>query len=644
MDRAIFSALILLIAVSTAGAVEAEKPALAVISNIDAVTVYPDQAQVARQAKVRLDPGKVSVLFQNLPDNLLEDSVRVSGSGSATATITDIRIGRGSAADEASARLFALKKAVDDLDAQIQSRDDRLDILGKKGDFISMAMNIKSPSRSGAEAIQKKGILEWPRLLAYLDEQLSRIAVEKRGIEKEKKGLMEKKQASEYELSQFASLQKRERRTVQVDLQVARAGEEELRLTYLVPGPSWSPAYELRLFTDKKDARFTCQAIVRQQTGEDWENALLALSTSRPNESREVPELRTWRIGVADSTLGMISGSVRMEDNAPLPGVALSLAQNGMEIAHGVTSNNGRFFFDRLNPGSYDLEARLEGFNTSRISPIVVKPGQAARIDILLAMASIKEEITVAAKPGYGSIDDERRAAEAEGAEEELQEGSASYTEGVTATVFAVDSRQTVLSGDSPQKVTAAVLPVEVEKEYISVPKLDQTAYMQARFNFSGGFALAAGRCALFLDNGYASSILLPHTNSGEEVKVNVGAVPGIRVKHERLEAKKSESGLLSKTERWVREFQITLESFLKQPVAVTILDQLPVTDSKEVEIELLQAEPEPEKARASKDDPAGRVEGELRWQVKLDPREKKVIRFKFSISHPKKKPLVGVE
>jgi hypothetical protein len=649
MFRAICKIMVILVAAFMfARAAEPARPIIPVTSRIDAVSVYPDRALVVRKADLKLLPGEMCVVFQNLPENIMEDSVRVSGSGNAAASITDIRIGRGSAIDEASERLSALKKNVESLDTRIGSLDDRMDILGKKGDFLGMLMNIKSPSDTNSESIQKKGILEWQRLLAYFDDQLMRINAEKRRIEKEKKELQEQKQAVEYELGRFDSLQKKERRTVQVDVTVSRAGEEEMELTYMVPGPSWAPTYELRLATGKKEARLTCQAMVRQQTGEDWANARLTLSSSRPSEGRRIPELRTWYVDLVDSW-GAISGIVKSVDGTTLPGVAVLLRRNGSAVAQGHTAVNGEFFFDKLNPGSYDLEARLEGFNIVKMTSIMVRPGQAARLDIPMKVAAIMEEIVVPGKPEYKSVEEGSEASGAEAAEEaeeetdaeELEETTAEYIEGDTATTFSVDSRQTVLSGDVPQKITAAVLSVEVEKEYVCVPKLDPTVYMQANFVYGGGFTLATGRCSLYLDDGYTANITLPRTSPGEDVRFNVGAVPGIHVKRERTEKKQDDSGSARKTVQLIREYQITLESFLKQPVSVTVLDQLPVTESKEVEIALQHISPDTEKATAEKEE---KSEGELRWQIKLAPREKKTIHFTFRISHPKKRPLVGME
>ena len=253
-----------------------------------------------------------------------------------------------------------------------------------------MAMNTKNLSKESGDAIQKKGVMEWPRMLAYFDEQLTKNASEKRRIENDKKEILEKKQAGEYELSQFASMQKKERRTVQVHLQVVRAGEEELILTYLVPGPSWNPAYELRLYSDKKEARLTCQAMVRQQTGEDWENAHLTLSTSRPSESKEVPELKPWRIGLVDSTWGMIWERCSWKTVPCFLESRSSSAKTGRGAFQSLTSENGRFFLDMLNPGTYELEASLQGFQVKRIRSIVVRSGQTARFDFELELSDIQ--------------------------------------------------------------------------------------------------------------------------------------------------------------------------------------------------------------------------------------------------------------
>jgi hypothetical protein len=59
-------------------------------SRISAVTVYQDRAVVTRTAAVQLTGGTTELVFANLPQALNEQSLQVSGKGSAAATILDV--------------------------------------------------------------------------------------------------------------------------------------------------------------------------------------------------------------------------------------------------------------------------------------------------------------------------------------------------------------------------------------------------------------------------------------------------------------------------------------------------------------------------------------------------------------------------
>ena len=64
-----------------------------------AVTVYASSARVTRAAKVELAGGDARVLFEGLPDQLVDDSIRVQGSGNAHAKVYGISVERMPHAD-----------------------------------------------------------------------------------------------------------------------------------------------------------------------------------------------------------------------------------------------------------------------------------------------------------------------------------------------------------------------------------------------------------------------------------------------------------------------------------------------------------------------------------------------------------------
>jgi hypothetical protein len=73
---------------------------------------------------------------------------------------------------------------------------------------------------------------------------------------------------------------------VAVDLAVTSPGSFDLTLSYAVPGASWTPAYEARALPAEHLLTFDYFALVSQNTGENWANVDLTLSTLNVDGTR----------------------------------------------------------------------------------------------------------------------------------------------------------------------------------------------------------------------------------------------------------------------------------------------------------------------------------------------------------------------
>ena len=69
------------------------------------------------------------------------------------------------------------------------------------------------------------------------------------------------------------------------------AGAVRLRLSYLVQGARWEPTYDIRVTPDLADVSVVLVAEVVQNSGEDWQDTELLLSTSMPNLGLRPPAL-----------------------------------------------------------------------------------------------------------------------------------------------------------------------------------------------------------------------------------------------------------------------------------------------------------------------------------------------------------------
>jgi len=85
----------------------------------------------------------------------------------------------------------------------------------------------------------------------------------------------------------------------------------------VVTGAAWTPLYDVRLQPAGLDLTYMAQ--VTQQTGEDWPNVTLTLSTARPALALIIPELAPWYIAPAP-VYQMVAPATRAAGGAPKGG------------------------------------------------------------------------------------------------------------------------------------------------------------------------------------------------------------------------------------------------------------------------------------------------------------------------------------
>jgi len=96
---------------------------------------------------------------------------------------------------------------------------------------------------------------------------------------------------------------------------------------------------------------------------------------------------------------GSISGTVLDEEGTPLPGATVTLTGTGiMGSLTYVTGERGKFRFPSLIPGECKVRAEMPGFKTTIREGLRVQVGKTIDVDIILAITTIEEEVTVTAE------------------------------------------------------------------------------------------------------------------------------------------------------------------------------------------------------------------------------------------------------
>jgi len=102
--------------------------------------------------------------------------------------------------------------------------------------------------------------------------------------------------------------------------------------------------------------------------------------------------------GLAQTILVTLEGMVTDDQGAALPGALLNLKNTETGYTYGATSRpDGRFIISGIQPGKYEMEVSLQGFQTHKRLGMTFNVGARLKIDFTLAAATVKEEIVVTA-------------------------------------------------------------------------------------------------------------------------------------------------------------------------------------------------------------------------------------------------------
>ena len=97
---------------------------------------------------------------------------------------------------------------------------------------------------------------------------------------------------------------------------------------------------------------------------------------------------------MAQTLTGLISGTIKDEQGAVLPGVTVTLTgKQGTQTQ--VTEANGNYRFPALEVGTYEVSAELSGFAKSTQGNLQISPGRELTIDLQMKVAGLAENVTV---------------------------------------------------------------------------------------------------------------------------------------------------------------------------------------------------------------------------------------------------------
>ena len=289
------------LAVTPAGAAD-----LDVTSAVDAVTVYPDSANVTRLISIDLPAGDSTLIAKDFPLTLDPTSLRVEGEAGTKLTIGSIdtrppRPVPPANLSEIDKRIEALKDERANWQGAIASAEARRKFAERFAEASPAGLGDKGEARP---------LSEWRAAFGAVSEEVAAADTAIRDAQRKQREI----DREIARLESDRSAKPPAKLEVRIDLAAQAATKATLRVTYAVRNARWTPLYDARLDTGAKDRKPALELVRRaeivQTTGEDWSNVTLGVSTLRTTRGGNAPELSTLVVQYPQLQRPLAAGSV----------------------------------------------------------------------------------------------------------------------------------------------------------------------------------------------------------------------------------------------------------------------------------------------------------------------------------------------
>ncbi|MBU2102111.1 MAG: mucoidy inhibitor MuiA family protein [Candidatus Omnitrophota bacterium] len=263
-------------------------------SSISEVTVYPSTALVTRTASIKFDSGTHKVIFSDIIPEIDENSLRVSSGAGKGLKIIGAQVTKEFSAQEVEAQVRQLTDQIRGLEDELTRLDNELAVIAQKRKFLD-SLQLFSQKELPKELVTKMpSPRELEETFLFLDSRLRDTYAQSLTIATAKRTTGEKLEALRRSLHEISRVSRKVKRSIIVEVEAPRAISATLAVSYLVRGASWRPLYDARADFEKSEIELFSYAFVRQQTGENWDNVSLSLSTAQPTIGGRMPYVSPW--------------------------------------------------------------------------------------------------------------------------------------------------------------------------------------------------------------------------------------------------------------------------------------------------------------------------------------------------------------
>lgn len=560
---------------SPAAATESTQPVTkSAVSRLITVTVYRGSALVTREVDVPEGVGIFELVVAPLPTGVEATSLYSEGNDASRVLTTRART--KVVQEDVREEVRALQAKLNEM--QTKTQQVQADIAATAQN-LEMVLKLEGFTAATMQHLTEKGVLssdQTIKLATFVMSTRQEQTKQRVALEQQLAGLQKEIQFVQRQLQQKSAGSGRVEQEAMIVVDKRQAPAGKVRLNYLVNGASWKPQYKFRAGKPKEPVQLEYLAAVAQNTGEDWTNVQVVLSTAQPMLNAAPPELKALEVSV----------SPVLAANAPGP-------RGGPPPQAPSPQNFENLSQQQLESQSRELRGKaMKDYRDNRADTASLAINEAAAIEQWCEINPFDGQM---AQAGGRPLDSGLR-------------------EGPTVT-FRLSAALSLPSRRDEQIVPITRLDLTPDYYYKAVPVLTAHVYRQADLINKSDFVLLPGEATMYLGADFVGRATMPLIAIGEQFTVGFGVDPQLQVQRRLLDRARTIQG---GNQVLKYDYRMLVSSYKSEPVKLQLWDRLPHAENPNIAITLVSQTPELCK------DPLylreERTKNLLRWDLTIEP------------------------
>ena len=275
-------------------------------STLNEATVYSQGAQLHHKASYTIKAGITEVSIEGISSYIDPKSLQVKATGNVVIIDSkytlfypqpEVKANEGIPAKIVK-EMAQLTDSLELLGFDLEEIQDEIAIYKAAQNIISMNGAVRGSGKvNDSINLLKQTVEYYTNKMNEINKKLLALEKKKKDKEKVQQRLqvrydnLQNYQNQTYDAKKYAPIPR-----VVITLSAAEAASGKIAFSYLVSQAGWVPLYDIRSDSQTGKISLTYKAQVFQNSGIDWDNIKLNISTNNPYANKTKPELNPWYI------------------------------------------------------------------------------------------------------------------------------------------------------------------------------------------------------------------------------------------------------------------------------------------------------------------------------------------------------------